>query len=106
MNQSVIETANTSNIKQRNDLVKQNSTSRDKSAPSKAPITDIRKKQSSTLNVDDMPPSQANSRGLKNFPLNDALNQSLERETNETRFNQGVLGSVKQRGGNTTKLIQ
>lgn len=40
----------------RNDQARQtNTSSRDKSAPTRAPITDIRKKQSSTINVDDLP---------------------------------------------------
>ena len=46
--------------KQRNELMRQNSTSRDKSAPTRAPITDIRKKQSSTINVDDAPTPKLN----------------------------------------------
>ena len=51
-------------IGKRNELVRQNSTSRDKSAPIRAPITDIRKKQSATTNVDELPTPKLNENGL------------------------------------------
>lgn len=50
----------------RNELVRNNSSSRDKSAPNRAPITDVRKKQSATINVDDLPTPKLsdNTRGM------------------------------------------
>lgn len=107
MNQNIVVQLEPSG-KKRNELARQNSTSRDKSAPARAPITDIRKKQSSTLNVDDNSViltsnnhrqaesnSRAKGQNTSSTP-GEIINLSLDREImmQQPRMNQSTLGTA------------
>lgn len=65
LNQSLDSSSNPES-NNRNEQARQNNTSsRDKSAPIRAPITDIRKKQSATINIDDLPVTAKLTEGIR-----------------------------------------